>query len=398
MIINTRIDEYGPHMDLLGTHEVKGLRWLFHNVEIPIVEITAEMELTGVPVDIELGRRLQIKYNDQLNELDNIINHIMAELAPVIAKWRLTPEANEKSKIYLSKKSKMAESKILEQYPYVDQITGTRYKEGASKTSQLETPVNLGSATQLAILFYDILGTKKIESQNVELTEKEKLDAALDAENRKTGKDELKAIKEQLAGYLPKLDEIQTEFDDEELEGDNLEVEEAVEISADELKAFKLGCAAKLADLLLKRRGIVKLLTTYIETIPELAKHWPDGRIRFHMNSTGTDTGRYSSGGKWHWLDETGTDVTTSGINIQNIPSRGDGKITRMLFKAAINYHKVEVKENCYAIPETDEVETTEGWKKIKELQVSDIIVGEDNQDKVRYIEKRQNIYYVYVV
>ena len=63
MIINTRIDEYGPHMDISGKHELKGVRWLFYNVEMPIVIVTAEMELRGVKVDTSYGERLKLKYN-----------------------------------------------------------------------------------------------------------------------------------------------------------------------------------------------------------------------------------------------------------------------------------------------------------------------------------------------
>ena len=35
----------------------------------------------------------------------------------------------------------------------------------------------------------------------------------------------------------------------------------------------KFQCAAKLCSLILKRRGIVKLITTYIDVIPDLVKH-----------------------------------------------------------------------------------------------------------------------------
>lgn len=367
--------EYGPHLDISGKHEVKGLRWLFHNVEMPIVIVTAEMELRGVAIDEEYGARLKEKYNKQLEDVDAKINGILSDLEDIIKAWKISDIANEKLKIYVSKKTKMSEEKILAQYPFKDDIG--RYKVGKPLIEQLEDPINLSSPSQLAILFYNILGVPNNATDG----------------SRKTGKDELKIIKETLASYLPKLEELQTEFDDEELEDlDN--IEEAVELSADEKEVFKLGSAAKLADLILKRRGIAKLVTTYIDVIPDLVKHWPDHRIRFHLNSLGTDTGRYSSGGKLKFM-ENDEPVVVSGINIQNIPSHNPE--IRMLFTAKKDNHVVELTNNYYEIPETDEVETNSGWKKVSELAIGDIIIGQDNQDIIKQIIRQDNKYLLYI-
>ena len=123
-----------------------------------------------------------------------------------------------------------------------------------------------------------------------------------------------------------------------------------------------------MCKLILERRGIVKLISTYIDVIPALAQHWPDGRIRYKLNSVGTDTGRFSSGGEFKFLDGD-TPVEISGINSQNIPSRGDGKITRMLFTAKKEFNEVEVEVDRITIPEITEIETTDGWKYGKDLQ-----------------------------
>ena len=169
---------------------------------------------------------------------------------------KLTKEANERSKMRPAAKTKMSAEKIEAQYTEVDEIG--RFKYGKPRVEQLTDPINLASPTQLAILFYDILKSPQVNKTNP----------------RATGEEEMNAIKEKT----------------------NL----------------------KICDLLLQRRGIMKLLTTYIETIPTLTEHWPDGRIRFHLNSLGTDTGRYSSGGKLKFF-ENGESVEVSGINIQNI-------------------------------------------------------------------------------
>lgn len=359
--------EYDEHFDLTGKHKVKGLRWLFHNVEVPIARVTAEMELAGVMVDSDFGDRLRSKYNFQLEQLDEEINQNLQNLDQIISAWRLTPEANQKSISYVPKKTSMTAEKIEQQYPEIDD-KGQRFKYGKPKTEILEKDINLSSPTQLAILFYDIL--------------------EVPSKSRKTGKDDLDEIKEKLSGYLDKVEDEEIDFDEDS--------EEALEVSEDKIKAFKLGCAAKLANLLLKRRKISKLITTYLDTIPVLAKHWPDGRIRFHLNSLGTDTGRYSSGGKIKYMNENDEPVIVSGINIQNIPSRGDGKITRMLFKATTKYHSVKITDNYFEIPETDEVETINGWKSVINLTIGDTIIGNSTTNIITDIKKFDKVYRLY--
>lgn len=132
---------------------------------------------------------------------------------------------------------------------------------GKSKSEMLQNPINLSSPTQLAILFYDVLKAPVVNKKSP----------------RGTGEEDLKAID----------------------------------------KALKL----PICELLLERRELVKLLTTYIDAIPELAKKWPDGRVRTHFNQYGAATGRLSS---------------SDPINFQNIPSHE--KSIRMLFQAKEGY------------------------------------------------------------
>lgn len=107
--------------------------------------------------------------------------------------------------------------------------------EGKSKAEQLTDPINLASPTQLAILFYDILKIPVVDKKAP----------------RGTGEDILKTLSDK---------------------------EHIV-----------------LCDYLLERRGLVKLIDTYIDNIPQLANRWPDGRVRTHFNQYGADTGRLSS-------------------------------------------------------------------------------------------------------
>ena len=115
---------------------------LFMDVEMPVMEVAAEMELTGVAIDKEYATRLSKKYHDQLDVIDKEIEEEVAKLKSEIDTWRLTPDANY--------------------HP-------PGKKEGAvakSKSEQLVEPVNVGSVTQLAILLYDVLKTPVIDKKS----------------------------------------------------------------------------------------------------------------------------------------------------------------------------------------------------------------------------------------
>ena len=288
--------------------ENKKLKWLFENIEMPIVVVTAKMELRGVCIDVEFGEKLKIKYKSQLEDIDRQIQEELDNLKGVISDWKETPEANEKTRQYVPKKSKMSKEKIEATYNLIDG-DGNRYKETKPKAEQLKDPINLASPVQLAILFFDVLKCPQIDG-------------------RATGEDELKGIVEECAG--------------------------------DEQKV-------KLCKLILKRRAVAKIITTYVDVIPDLAQHWPDGRVRFRLNSMGTDTGRYSSGGSWKFLDKDGNRTEISGINCQNIPSHNPE--IRMLFKAKVEEKAIDVIDGVlFEVPEITEVETVNGFSFCKDL------------------------------
>jgi DNA polymerase I-like protein with 3'-5' exonuclease and polymerase domains len=157
------------------------LKWLFENIEMPIVEVTAKMEMRGVCIDGEFGEKLKVKYNNELTRIDEKINEELEHLRDKIEAWRLTPAANEKTKTYVPKKTKMTQDKIEEMYNLID-ADGKRYKETKPKSEQLGDPINLASPVQLAILFYDVCGAPQVNSKNP----------------RATGEDELKEMQELL--------------------------------------------------------------------------------------------------------------------------------------------------------------------------------------------------------
>lgn len=131
---------YEWQYDKLSREENKKLLDLMLRVEMPVEEVAAEMELTGVEVDLEHAERLSKKYNKQLSKLQDKINAELLKLEPQIEEWRKTPEAN-----YKSSKSDGELNK--------------------SKSEQLSTPVNVASPLQLAILLYDVLKVGVIDKK-----------------------------------------------------------------------------------------------------------------------------------------------------------------------------------------------------------------------------------------
>ena len=349
--ITNELDEQGKPDPATLKEDMHKLYNLFSNVEMPIVRITGDMELTGVCVDQALGDRLKDKYTVKLEKLDTEIENKLNDLSDLISDWRQSPEANAYPRQYQPKKSKKSRAELEEEFPYTDAKTGKRYKISKKcLKDQLDNPIKLSSSQQMAILFYDILDIPSFDKKSA----------------RTTGEDAIEHFKEVL--------EEKALLADTWMNPDIQPTAADYARMAENAKPYY--SAAELCDLLLKRRGIVKLITTYIETIPTLVKHWPDGRIRFHLNSLGTDTGRYSSGGKLKFV-ENDQPIEISGINIQNIPSHC--KEIRMLFKASCTAKLNEVSDdNTFTVPEYEEIETVSGWKFPRDLQLGDEILSDD--------------------
>ena len=104
---------------------------VFKNIEMPVVQVAAEMELTGVEIDKEYSNRLSVKYHKLVSETDIKIANEISKYSDVILKWRQSSEAN----YHANKNGKIQKS----------------------KNEQLKDPIEVTSPTQLAILLYDIL-------------------------------------------------------------------------------------------------------------------------------------------------------------------------------------------------------------------------------------------------
>ena len=204
---------------------------LFMNIEMPLVKVCADMEMTGITIDKEYAGRLSKMYHGQLDEVDRKINAELEKYRQIIEEWRKTPEANHKE-AKVNKKGEQTWSK--------------------SKNEQLSDPPSMTSPTQLAIFFYDVLQHPVVDKKSP----------------RGTGED-----------ILLKMD-------------------------------------YPIVKLILEKRGLEKLIGTYVDKLPECVL--PEtGRLHAHFNQIGADTGRFSS----------------SDPNLQNIPSHR--KDIRMMFRAA---------------------------------------------------------------
>ena len=127
---------------------------LYQEVEMPVLQVTAEMELDGIELDLEYAKRLENKYTRVAEEYDNEVLDELNKYKDKIAKWRLTPDANHKD-VKTNKKGEKVLSK--------------------SKSEQLEEPINLYSPTQLAILLYDVLECQQVNKKTPRSTDKHTL-------------------------------------------------------------------------------------------------------------------------------------------------------------------------------------------------------------------------------
>ena len=177
---------------LLNRRVLAGPYNVFMNIEMPLISVVADMEDRGVCLDFDVCQTLHEKYHKIREE-----------------------------------RQKQADDAIA---MYKEQIDNYKMKNPNHKLSD---PISLSSPTQLAILFYDILGLESLDKKAP----------------RGTG---------------------------EEI-----------------LKHFAQGKEKNLCEAILGMRNVDKLLGTYIDKMPEIALK--DGRVHASYNQYGAKTGRFSS-------------------------------------------------------------------------------------------------------
>lgn len=261
--------------------------------------------------------------NEGLMEL---MERVEIPIIPVVAKMELTGIKIDKkyaktlSDMYhkrLIDADKVIEEEVAKLQPIIDKWRMTpeaQYKppkktgngEGKSKSDQLKDPVEVTSPTQLAILLYDVLKFPPVSKKAP----------------RGTGEDEIVALSKK--------------------------------------HDFPLGNA------ILVKRGLEKLLGTYVDKIP--AETHADDRIRASINPLGADTGRFA----------------VSRPSLQNIPSAN--KEVRLMFEAAKEERVIVSDIDTFDLYEEEEVLTVDGWVLCKNLKVGDVCVLDEGNYSIKNI------------
>lgn len=183
---------YKYQQTILNRRVLAGPYNVFWNIEMPLIPVVADMEDRGVCLDFDVCNNLHEKYHKIKEERQKQADDVIAM--------------------------------------YQTEIDNYKMKNPNNKLSD---PISLSSSTQLAILFYDILGLQSPDKNSP----------------RGTG---------------------------EEI-----------------LKHFAQGKEKNLCEAILGMRNVDKLLSTYIDKMPAIALD--DGRVHASYNQYGAKTGRFSS-------------------------------------------------------------------------------------------------------
>lgn len=305
---------------------------LFSDIEYAVVDpnVFALYAATDSYMTYRLYEWQLAKFSDpDLSRLFDMFKRIEMPLVPVVAEMELAGvdfdiEYDERLSKKYHKKLDELDSKIADELeklkPQIDTwrlSSDANYKpvkkngagEGKSKNEQLSDPINVASPTQLAILLYDILGIKAVDKKNP----------------RGTGEDILERIQH------------------------------------------------PLAKLLLERRGLMKLITAFIDSLPTWVNP-KTGRIHCHFNAYGAATGRFSS----------------SEPNLQQIPSHNHE--LRLLFRAGTDYMNISYEDDYFECNSASAIMSNNKYVRVKDLSVGDVIdvdceTGDKSKDIITKIE-----------
>ena len=175
---------------------MNGVSWVFFNIEMPCVEVVCDMEDNGIELDLEYAKKLSERYTKLLEERT-------AHFYDVLENYSSQIETFVRAHVNV----------------------------------KLDDPINIASSSQIAILFYDILGTESVDKKSP----------------RGTGE-----------AILKKIAETYTDGREE------------------------------LCKAILDYREVAKLMSTYIDKLPTCINP-NDNRIHCSFNQYGADTGRFSS-------------------------------------------------------------------------------------------------------
>lgn len=136
---------YEYQLNELSRHENEKLLNLLFEVEFPIIEVVAEMELDGIALDSEYCERLSNKYHKILDDINKRLDDELNSIKPKIDAWRKTEDANS----YMTR-----------------MVKGKEVLNKKTKNQQLEDPPAFTSPVQLSILLYDVLKAPIVDKKN----------------------------------------------------------------------------------------------------------------------------------------------------------------------------------------------------------------------------------------
>lgn len=307
----------------------KKLFELFKDIEMPMIKIAADMELIGVRADLGYVQKLKNKYSKKIDEVNVKIQELYQEFKELVDEWRKSASA-QRNELIDPTNSDYKKANFDKKFDITNDIKGIQNKLGKKKLEHIGEEITVTSPKQLSIFFYDILEAANLKNKKPRGTGKHQLEQLI--ENFKTVQDHLKLF------IKVNKEEKENPINEEEVDEDTITVKKVLknikkyikvkinpEIVTDE-DIYKLIDRYKKAtyfcELLLEQRQYNKLITTYLNSIPKLSKHWSDGKVRFHLNTYGAATGRFSSGGGWKFLNEHDEQITLQGMNQQNLPSK----------------------------------------------------------------------------
>ena len=336
-----------------------GIKKLFDDVEMPVVPIVAEMELYGTDVDLRYCSKLKNKYDSILKDIIKKIDKNLDELEPIISRWRNSNESQEPEVIYISKNelNKLEYNKMVKKYPNLDIRKNLRYKFGKKKCDILNKKIKITSNKQFPILMYDVLGSKQFDKDKPQSTSssvledleiyfketKEYIENMFISIKTECKNKSIDISDSNLRDIFDKFQALESDSKDDlefEKEFKNLLkilnqhrfifLDLFEEHIKDDLKYIDI--IIDFIKNVLDKRKTEKLISSYLKNVPLLSKHWPDGKIRFHIDSLGARTGRFTSGGEWKYLED-GEPKKISGLNSQNLPAKNHE--IRLMFKAS---------------------------------------------------------------
>ncbi len=212
-------------------------------VEMPCVEVIAEMESTGVGVDYEFANKLSALYHKQYDALQIELQSLLDTYKDKVSAWRKTPEAQYHPFTYGEIKrtgKKLKQSEYPEVPDPVKHSNPNLIKYYKSKSEKLVDPLTIDCLTspqQLSILLYDVLGFE--------------------------------------AGILDKpRDKNKPDYKPSKGTGEDI------------LEALDKKYHEPLLHKILDNRGFLKLITTYVDVIPKVTNP-SDDRVHTHFNQLG---------------------------------------------------------------------------------------------------------------